>query len=59
MTGGANSNNSKSSFLYFQSCSKLRKCCGGVFLYVLANKREQSEADKCSEGRHQVSQVYK
>jgi hypothetical protein len=56
MTGGANSNNSKSSFLYFQSCSKLRKCCGGVFLSLIANK---SEADKCSGGRHQVSQVYK
>ncbi len=28
-----------------------KKCCGGVFLYVLANKPEQSEAG----GRHQVS----
>ncbi len=38
---------SKFAFLFYM----VRKCCGGVFLCVLANKPEQSEAG----GRHQVS----
>jgi hypothetical protein len=56
--GGAKSNEivqkawfSTFAFLFYM----VRKFCGGVFLYVLANKPEQSEAG----GRHQVSQVYK